>query len=116
MSDYLPEAVRKGLEDARRTALRRSSRLCIHDGDKVHRVLRMWEGGFALDADNAPHLRGHVDLYDGMRHLYQCLVVASAQDAGEMIYEFKWHTPVADHPALDFEQDSDEPVALIGSR
>jgi hypothetical protein len=116
MTDFLPEAVRKGLEDARRSALRRSSRLCIHDGDKIYRVLRMWDGGFALDAENAPHLRGYVDLYDGVRHLYQCLVVASQEDTGEMIFEFKWHTPVADRPALDFEQERDAPVALIGRK
>lgn len=114
MSMYLPEAVRKGLEEARKTAMRRSSRLCVHNDDKVYKVLRLWDGGFAMDVEDAPHLRGHVDLYDGMRHLYQCLVIASREEDGEMIFEFKWHTAVHDRPPVDFERLSEEPVALIG--
>lgn len=114
MTDFLPEAVRKGLEDARKSAMRRSSRLCVHDGDKVFKVLRLWDGGFAMDADDAPKLRGFVDIYDGARHLYQCLVMTSFEEAGERIFEFKWHTAVADRPAADFVKDGDGPVALIG--
>jgi len=113
MTDFLPEAVLKGLEDARKAAQRRSSRLCVHDGDDVYRILRFWDGGFAMEAQNAPNLRGHVELYDGARHLYQCLVYTSREEDGERIYEFKWHAPVSDRPAADFVRESDEPVALI---
>lgn len=113
MSEYLPEAVRKGLEEARVAMLRRSNRLCIHDGDRIHRVLRLWDGGFALDAHDASPLRGFVDLYDGSRHLYQCLVVTSREEQGERIYEFKWNTAVADRAALDFVRADDAPAALI---
>lgn len=113
MSDYLPDAVRKGLEDARLAMLRRSSRLCIHDGDRIHRILRLWDGGFALAARDAARLRGHVDLYDGSRHLCTCLVVTSREEGGEQVYEFKWNTPVADRPAADFVRAEDAPRALI---
>ncbi|MCC5973643.1 MAG: hypothetical protein JJT81_06280 [Rubellimicrobium sp.] len=113
MSEYLPEAVRKGLEDARVAMLRRSGRLCVHDGDKVHRVMRLWDGGFSLEARNAPVLRGHVDLYDGSRHIYSCLVLHSHEDEGERIYEFKWSTAVADRPAADFERSDQPPAGLI---
>jgi hypothetical protein len=113
MSDHLPEAVRKGLEDARLAMLRRSNRLCIHDGDRVHRVLRLWDGGFALEGKDAPYLRGHVDIYDGSRHLYKCLVLHSHEEAGERVYEFKWSTPVADRAAADFVRSDDPPRALI---
>lgn len=113
MIEDLPEAVRKGLEDARVAMLRRSSRLCIHDGDKVHRILRLWDGGFALDARNAPRLRGHVDLYDGSRHIYTCLVMTSHEEGGEQIYDFKWSTAVADRPAADFVRAEEPPKALI---
>lgn len=116
MSEYLPEAVRRGLEEARKSAQRRSSRLCVHDGDTVHKVLRLWDTGFALDAEDAPVLHGHVDLYDGMRHLYQCLVIGSSVEGGEMIYEFKWSTAVSDRPALDYEQGAEGPVALLTKR
>jgi len=113
MSEVLPESVRKGLEDARVAMLRRSSRLCIHDGDRIHRVLRLWDGGFALDARDAPRLRGFVDLYDGPRHLYQCLIVASHAEQGEMIYDHKWSTAVLDRAPVDFVRTEDAPVALI---
>lgn len=113
MSEYLPEAVRKGLEDARLAMLRRSSRLCIHEGDRIHRILRLWDGGFSLAAKDAPNLRGFVDLYDGARHIYQCLVVTSREEEGERIFEFKWNTAVADRPAADFVRDSEAPIALI---
>lgn len=113
MSDYLPEAVRKGLEDARKAFLRRSNRLCIHDGEDIHRITRLWDRGFTLDAKDAPPLRGFVDIYDGSRHLYQCLIVASYDQDGERVYDFKWSTAVAGGPALDFVRADDAPVALI---
>ncbi|WP_373355730.1 hypothetical protein [Pseudoroseicyclus sp. CXY001] len=113
MTDYLPEAVRKGLEEAHRNMLRKSKRLCVHDGEDVHRVLRLWESGFALESD-APPLRGFVDIYDGPRHLYSCLVVSSEVEGDEHVYEFKRATPVSDRPALDFEQaDEFVPAGLL---
>lgn len=113
MNDFLPEAVRKGLEDARKAALRRSSRLCVHVGDDVFKVLRLWDGGFAMDIDEAPNLRGHVDLYDGARHLSQCLVVASQEENDEMIFEFKWNQLVMDGPAADFVREREAPAGLL---
>ena len=114
MTEYLPEAVRQGLEAARAAALKRSNRLCIHDGEAVHRVLRLWDGGFALAVDDAPPLHGYVDLYDGPRHLASCLIVATgAEEDGERTYEFKIRMPVADRPAADFEQPESAPAALI---
>ena len=81
--DHLSDAIRKGLEDARLASLRRAGRLCVHDGDRIHRVLRLWDGGFALEAGAAPGLRGHVDLYDGPRHVYRCLVIADGDEDGD---------------------------------
>lgn len=117
MTEDLPDAVRQGLEAARLAALRRSSRLCIHDRGVVHRVLRLWDNGFALAATEAPPLRGYVDLYDGPRHLSSCLIVASDDEGGgERIYEFKIQMPVADRPPADFEQPEERPAALIPRR
>ena len=114
MTEDLPEAVRLGLEAARAAALRRSNRLCIHDRGVVHRVLRMWEGGFALAASDGAPLRGYVDLYDGPRHLSSCLIVASWEgEQGERTYEFKLQTIVLDHPPADFERTEAAPSALI---
>lgn len=115
MSEYLPKEVREGLEAARKHALKRRSRLRIHVGDRVFPVLRYWDNGFALDIEDAPKLRGLVDLYDGGRHLYQCLIVASSEDVGEMIYEFKRNTAAVDRAPLDFSRDDDAPIALLGN-
>ena len=114
MSDFLPEAVRQGLEAARKDALRKSSRLRIMDGERMYPILRLWDRGFSLEAEDAPHLRGLVDIFDGGRHLYQCLIIASDEENGEMRYEFKRNTAAADKAPLDFERADDAPIALLG--
>jgi len=113
MSEFLPKEVREGLKAARKADLRRKSRLRVHVGDKMFPVLRFWESGFALDAENAPQLRGLVDLYNGGVHLYQCLIVASAEENGEMQYEFKRSTEAVDKAPLDFYREENAPVALL---
>lgn len=113
MSDFLPKEVREGLELARKQDLIKKSRLRIHIGEEVFPVLRIWDDGFTLDAVDAPQLRGLVDLYSGSRHLYQCLIVASQEDSGEMVYEFKRKTATVDKAPLDFYRDEDAPVALL---
>ncbi len=115
MSEYLPKEVREGLEQARKHRLRKKSRLNVKVGDQTFTILRYWEEGFALDADEAPKLRGLVDVFDGARHMSQCLIVASEKEAGEMVFEFKRATPHADKPPLDYERAEAAPVALIGS-
>ncbi|QDC11106.1 hypothetical protein FHY55_18525 [Oceanicola sp. D3] len=116
MSDFLPQSVREGLEAARRDAERRKSRLRVRDGDESYPVLRFWSKGFALAAEPAPNLRGLVDLFEGERHLYQCLIVTSREEAGERIFEFKRNTAAADSAPLDFARAKDAPVGLIESR
>lgn len=113
MSEFLPKDVRDGLEMARKHNLRKKSRLRVRVGDQTFVILRYWDQGFALDVEDAPHLRGLVDVYDGARHLSQCLIVASEEEAGEMVYEFKRATPHAEAAALDYERPDDAPVALI---
>ena len=68
MSEFLPKEVREGLEQARKHKLRKKSRMKVRVGDQSFTILRYWDDGFALDADDAPQLRGLVDLYDGGRH------------------------------------------------
>ncbi len=115
MYEFLPKAVRQGLEDARKSAMRQKDRLCVHDGDNVYRIRRLWDDGFALDPEGSDKLRGRVDIYDGPRHLYQCLVVNSVVEDGERVFEFKWLTAASDRPALDFVRPDFAPVALLGS-
>ena len=115
MSEYLPKEVREGLELARKQTLRKKSRMRVKAGDRTFVILRHWSDGFALDANHAPHLRGLVDMYDGARHLSQCLIVASEADGGEMVFEYKRATPATDQAPLDYEKAAG-PVALIVSR
>lgn len=113
MSTFLSKEVQAGLEQARKRSLKKASRLRVHVGDKIYPVLRLERDGFALDAEHAPHLRGLVDLYDGARHIYQCLIVASSEEHGQMVYEFKRNTAATDRPPLDFYRDDNAPVALL---
>ena len=116
MTTFLPKEVQAGLDSARLSSLKKASRLRVNIDGVTHPVLRMWKTGFSVDASTAPYLRGYVDLYDGAIHLFQCLIVASDEEAGEMNYEFKRATAVADKPALDFEKSPDAPVALLMDR
>ena len=114
MSEFLPKDVRDGLEAARKARLRKRSRMRVRAGGQTFTILRAWDQGFALDSDDATQLRGLVDLYDGATHLSRCLIVASNEDDGETVYEYKRATPVADRAALDYSKDENAPVALIG--
>ena len=114
MTTYLSDELRAGLEAARKSAMKKSSRLRVQVGEDRYRVLSLWDTGFAVDLDDAPKLRGLVDLYDGGNHLWQCLIVASEEEAGAMRYEFKRNTVAADHAPLDFYRDENAPIALLG--
>ena len=116
MNDFLPKEVREGLEAARKLKLKSKSRLRVKAGDQTFVILRHWDSGFALDAEDAPHLRGLVDVYDGARHMSQCLIVASEQEAGEMVFEFKRSTPHSEVAPLDYERAENAPVGLISQQ
>ena len=113
MSDFLPKEVRAGLEEARKRDLRKRSRLRVLVGDEVYPILRFWEDGFALDADQVAHLRGLVDIYDGSRHLWQSLIIASEVEAGELICVMKRSTAAAERAPLDYVRDENAPVGYL---
>ncbi len=113
MEAVFSKEIQAGLDAARIAGLRKASRLRINADGDIHPVLRMWKTGFAVAAADAPQLRGLVDLYDGANHMFQCLIVAGDEDAGEMQYEFKRATPVAHAAALDFEKAVNAPEGLI---
>ncbi|KIC51970.1 hypothetical protein [Tateyamaria sp. ANG-S1] len=113
MSTFVPKEVQAGLDSARLQSLKEASRLRLAVDGVTYPVLRMWKTGFSMQAETAPYLRGYVDLYDGAIHLFQCLIVAADEEAGEMRYEFKRLTAVSEKPALDFARSEDAPVALL---
>jgi hypothetical protein len=116
MTTYLSEEVQAGLAAARKAALRKSSRLRVLAGDEMYRVTSMGDGGFSVLTEDAPKLRGLVDLYDGSRHISQCLIVASEEEGEQMHYDFKRSTAPSDSAPLDFYRAPDAPVALLGSK
>lgn len=113
MEAVFSKEIQAGLDAARLAGLRKASRLRINVDGRAHPVLRMWKTGFSVAAEDAPHLRGLVDLYDGANHLFQCLIVAGEEEDGQMQYEFKRATAVADAAALDFEKSATAPAGLI---
>lgn len=113
MDMHLPPDVQEGLDKARRAALLKSSRLTVEAGGVSYRILRAWPGGFAVEAADAVHLRWLVDLYDGPRHLSQCLIVAASEEGGELHFEYKRMTPVSNGQPVDFVRAPNAPVALL---
>ncbi|MEM9433244.1 MAG: hypothetical protein AAGA12_04930 [Pseudomonadota bacterium] len=113
MSMFLSKEVREGLAAAQKADRKKRSRLRVQAGDRMIPILRFQDSSFAVDADEAAQLRGLVDIYDGGRHLYQALIVASEIDGPEMKFDFKRNTVAADRPALDFEQDEFAPVGYL---
>lgn len=113
MEISVSKEIQAGLDAARVESLRKSSKLWIEVDGVQHKVLRHWATGFSLDAATAPHLRGLVDLHDGAVHLFQCLIVAGQEEGGEMQFEFKRATKVADKAALDFESSREAPAGLL---
>ncbi len=115
MSTFLPPDVQAGLDAARKKAMQQSHRLRVQDGERTYRVVQAWDGGFSLDLEDAQTLRGRIDLYDGAKHLSQCLIIASEEDGDVMRFEYKRVTDALHEQPLDFARAPDAPVALIGS-
>ena len=113
MIEFLPQDVADGLREAHVRKLAKKSRMRVHVGDDVYPVLRLWKDGFALRLEDAPNLRGLVDLYDGINHMSQCLIVASSEEGDMMHYEFKRNTATATTAPLDFVDDHMAPVYLL---
>lgn len=113
MLEFLPQEMVDGLAIARKNADRRESRLRVQVGEAVFPVLRFWHDGFVLDRRLSPHLRGLVDIYEGSRHVFQCLIVASSTEGNEITCDFKRLTPVTDKAPLDFWLDPALPVGFL---
>ena len=113
MTDYLPKELRDQLAAAHRAAKRKRATRSVHIGDEAFAILEMSDNGFAVAADEAPRLRGLVDIYEGPRHLYQALIVAAAEAGDLMRYDFKRNTAAVPAPPVDFEQTARRPAGLL---
>lgn len=113
MTTFLPKEIQDGLDAARARDLARKARYRVEMDGQTYKILKLRENGFAVDVEAAPHLRGLVDIYDGARQLYQCLIVASSEENGQMWYEYKRNTVAADKAPLDFYRDPQSPIAYL---
>lgn len=113
MSTFITDDVREQLNLARLASLKKISRMRVQVGENSYPVLRQWKNGFSVEEDTAPLLRGLVDLYDGGKHVFQCLIIASESESGERRYEFKRNTAASDKAPLDHYREADAPIGLL---
>ena len=113
MTTFLSKEVHADLTRAKKDKKLKKSRLRVEFNGALVPVLKLWDGGFSMDIEHAAHLRGLVDIFDGSRHLSQCLIIASTEENGEIHFEFKRNTDVKDTAALDFVLPKNRPVALL---
>lgn len=115
MSEYLPKEIRDQLAAAQRHTERKRATRSVHADDQAFAIIDMSDHGFALVADDAPRLRGLIDIYEGARHLYQALIVTARQDGDLMRYDFKRNTATAQTAPVDFVQDDVRPAGLLSN-
>lgn len=113
METHFSPEVMADLKKARLMDTVKKNRLRVRDGETEYPVLKIWENGFSMVGDDSPHLRGFVDLYDGGRHLLQCLVIHAEADGLVMNFEFKRRTVALDSAPKDYVVDENAPVALL---
>jgi len=113
MLEFLPEDIRRGLENARKRGARKGSRLCVHVGENVYPIQSLRNDGFSVDHSRVPRLRGLVDIFDGPKHLSQALIIAADEDGDLMRYEFKRETPVTQTPIRDYAEEKIVPSGYL---
>ena len=89
MSTFLSKDVLAKIEAAKKTSSKKKNRLRVEFNKNYFPVMRLTKKGFAVEAEMAPVIRGLVYLYDGDRHLKQCLIVASKEHNGLVHFDFK---------------------------
>ena len=112
MSTFLSKDVIAGLEAAQKADLRKKSRFRVESNKNSYPVLQLKKSGFCVEVERAPMIRGLVDLYDGDKHLKQCLIVASKEENGIVHFEYKRNTNTQTAAPRDFYQEKSA-VALI---
>ncbi|MFA9229951.1 MAG: hypothetical protein RIR95_1568 [Pseudomonadota bacterium] len=113
MLEFLPADVAETLRIAQTAKLTRRSRLRVRVGAREFPIVKLWDEGLIIDASHTTHLHGLVDVFDGSRHILECLIIASSVEHGQLICGFKRSTMVTENPALDYFRDPDKPIALL---
>ena len=113
MSTYLPPELQQDLRAAQSQQRQSKARFRLVWDGTDHKVTRLWETGFALDAQEAPKLRGHIDIYEGPRLILRGLIVAAEQVGDEVFFEYKRVSNRHDAPPADFVATRDGPAGLL---
>ena len=111
--DHLPPELAHALHSSGRSR-RKGPVVEVRAEGVRYPVLRVWDGGFAVAVQDAPRLRGFVDLLRGGDLIARCLIVlAEEEEAGVVRYEYKRRTSSSEGPPVDYEIADDAPVALL---
>tara|TARA_B100000902_G_scaffold120694_1_gene120960 strand:- start:49 stop:399 length:351 start_codon:yes stop_codon:yes gene_type:complete len=105
MSTFLSKDVLAGIEAAQKTSLKKKNRLRVEFNKNNFPVMGLTKNGFCVAAEMAPMIRGLVNLYDGDKHLKQCLIVASKEENGIIHFDFKRTTATQTSAPKDFHQE-----------
>lgn len=92
---------------------RASKTFTVRTVDGVFPVLKFWRDGFEVAEADAPHLRGHVDIFSGDERIARCLIVLAKAEFGVATYEFKHRTDDAKPGPVDYAVEDHAPVALL---
>lgn len=111
MDSHLPDEVQLGMARAAKRG-GDGRRLSVQMGDVVVRILSLDQTGFTV-AQDSPNLRGAVSLFDGPRHMADCLVmrIKGADDVAH--YEYKRRTEATASAPTDYVRAADAPAGLI---
>ena len=113
MKTYLSKEIQWSLNQARAQHKRKRVRYRVQFDGSIYPAKFFGIQVFPLGTEVAPHMRGLVYLFEGSNHFSRCLIIAAAEQDGEVKFEFKRSTPPADKAALDFARRPSAPVALL---
>jgi hypothetical protein len=89
-----------GADGAARRAVRPG--LVLEAGARRFAILDLASDSCLIEASDGAVLRGFADIYDGDRHLAQCLIVLAAPEGAFLRCAFKRRTPSRLDPPRDF--------------
>lgn len=108
---FLPREVLEGLVQARRLHRRKSGGgMRVQVGQAWYPIRAYDETGFEVARDDAPKLRGLVEIHDGARMVRSALIVAAETLDGAIRYGFKRATAVRSTQPLDYETGGEAPA------
>lgn len=104
MDIFLPDGFQPDRARRRMSSPTRALRLRVEAGGVQYAVLRKWPTGFAVSAADADAVKGVVDLFDGRKHLRQCLISGRKDAGAEVFFTVKSATGVDYAAATSLEE------------